>query len=297
MDSGTSSLFIPGTLVLATSALVVYQHLTSDTFDHPLMTFLVDILMSMVPLLMLKMKIYSCGDRLSLVHRVMVKTLLMHLALSVSRICCQAVTNFSMGWIQATFDIATFIVCLGVLHVGFRFDWSLRTLSEHSDVRNLVLVGLLAAWGTEAFCAYLPWEWKSASMRRSYRSGVQMDKVLFTSANYMDVLAFMPVVLKLYQAERDHDDDYGTGVTVPAEARKQVIMFFCFVVSFYAWDDVIDPIMTMGYDEPVAMMAHAAHVVLVLDFAGFFIFQVWTPSSSKGEQLQGLLESGLEQDD
>eukprot|EP00971_Amphidinium_carterae_P001398 27938-Amphidinium_carterae.1 len=50
--------------------------------------------------------------------------------------------------------------------------------------------------------------------------------------------------------------------------------------------EVFDAVMTL-MDEPIALMAHAAHYVLLLDFAGFFSFQVTSP------QLTGIAKDDL----
>merc|ERR1719436_845362 len=112
----------------------------------------------------------------------------------------------------------------------------------------------------------------------------------------------MPVLWRFYQAENELEDSH-LGTNVSTEAKSQIHLFFMFVFCFYTWDDVIDPIMSL-LDEPVAMMAHAAHFVLLLDFCGFFLFQAGNPMTAGGsgfkerrEQLQGLLaEDGLEDD-
>jgi len=288
-------MLLPGAALLTAVGLLTYQHATQDAFDHPLSSFLANILLQMLPLVALKMKIYSCGDRVSLVPRVLVKTLLMHLILEVIRIASQVSRNFPMGMGQFTFDVGAFVACVGILHFTFHFQWAFARISEHRDVLNLVLMAVMGAVATEVACLYIPSSWVNEWTRMYTAEGFQLSKVLFTSANYVDILAFMPVVLALYKAESALDE-YSAGASIPAEARTQVLQVFGFIVAFYSWDDVIDPIQSLLF-EPIVMMAHAAHFVLLLDFACFFIFQVWTPSSVKGEQLQGLLENGMEQDD
>merc|ERR1712203_933944 len=109
-----------------------------------------------------------------------------------------------------------------------------------------------------------------------------------------------------YQVEAEFSD-CNVGTVVSEETKRMVKWFFVFVIGFYSWDDVIDPIMHL-MDEPIAMMAHAAHFCLLLDFACFFLFQVSSPNlgakdgneklmRERGEQLQGLLsENGMDDD-
>jgi len=298
-NASNTNMIVPGSAFLGLCGLLTYHHATQESYEHAMSHFLFAIFLQMLPLLALKIKIYQCGDRLALVPKVIVKTMLMHAVLSVLRISPQLWVfgqhQISLYNLQFAFDVCALIACVLILRQVFSFQWSLKLFVEEREVRNLVSMGILGAVATEVACLYLPAAWVSEGTLAYIREGDLVNKILFTAANYVDVLAFMPVVWKLYQAESD--DDFGSGTQVPEEARKQVLLFFLFVVGFYAWDDVIDPIRNISMEYSIAMMAHAAHFVLLLDFACFFIFQVWTPSSSKGEQLQGLLEAGYEQDD
>merc|ERR1712007_193002 len=253
--------------------------------------------MQMIPLILLKAKMYTCGDRLSLVPRVLVKTLLMHAILSILRMGPYFMqTSYNLWSYEFLFDSSAFVVCVGLLWKVFDFRFSWRTILDEREVRNLVVMAILGAAAAEVACLYLPLAWVTEGTKLYIADGDLANKILFTAANYVDVLAFLPVVMKLYQAESD-DDDFASGTQLPEDARKQVLVFFLFVCGFYSWDDVITPSRMMSDMDAVSMMAHGAHFVLLLDFACFFIFQVWTPSSTKGEQLQGLLEAGYEQDD
>jgi hypothetical protein len=300
------TLVIPGALLFASTALFAYRHATEEQYDLPLAGFLGNILAQMCPLVALKAKIYSCGDRVSLVPLVLVKTLLMHVVLLTLRITSQAMQNYHAGRFQIAFDFAILLGCIGTLKYAFGYQFSPATLLQHTDVRNLVLMAAAAATFSEGFFVFFQPSWMSESSRIYSRDGLVLSKVMFVTSNYVDIVAFMPVVWRLYQVENEADD-YVVGTMVSDEAKRQVKLFFLFVVALYSWDDVIDPVMSL-LDEPVAMMAHAAHFCLLLDFAGFFLFQVSTPDlgtkngndklmRERGEQLQGLLsENGMEDD-
>jgi len=292
--SGTkTNMLVPGILTLSLVGVIGYHYSTQESYDHAMCHFLAIILLQMFPLLALKMKIYHCGDRLSLVPRVLVKTLLMHVVLALLRLCPPFLkSNWNFYDVQMAMDVSALVACVFILWKVFGFQFRLRTFLDEREVRNLCVMAMLAAVATEVAVTYIlpnqrPADWQDKGF---------LKKCVFTAANYVDVVAFMPVVLKLYEIERE--DDLSIGTQVPQEARGQVLIFFAFVCGFYSWDDVIDPI--RNYDssyDVVAMMAHAAHFVLLADFAFFFTLQVWNPSSAKGEQLQGLLEQGFEQDD
>jgi len=300
------TLVVPGALLVASVVLFVYRHATEEQYDLPLAGFLGCILAQMCPLVALKVKIYTCGDRVSLVPLVLVKTLLMHVIMLSFRISSQALQNYHAGRFQLAFDIGILLGCLATLKYAFGFNITPSTILMHTDVRNLVLMAGAAAVFAEGFFVVYQPSWMSESSRRAAAEGLVPTKVMFVTSNYIDIVAFMPIVWRLYQVE-SLDDDFAVGTTVSEEARKQIKLFFLFVIGFYAWDDVIDPIMSL-MDEPIAMMAHAAHFCLLLDFAGFFLFQVGSPNlgtkdgndklmRERGEQLQGLLsESGMEDD-
>eukprot|EP00928_Gymnodinium_smaydae_P065056 TRINITY_DN48254_c0_g1_i1.p1 TRINITY_DN48254_c0_g1~~TRINITY_DN48254_c0_g1_i1.p1 ORF type:complete len:314 (-),score=76.45 TRINITY_DN48254_c0_g1_i1:81-1022(-) len=294
-----SNMAVPVLCTVGLLGVLTYHHTTQEEYDHDISHFLVIVVVSMLPLLTLKMKMYTCGDRLALVPVVIVKTLLMHLIMSLLRLAPWAIKyeRFEMKSPYLWFDAASLVACIFILKNVFNYQFSLRIFSDEREVRNLVLGSCVLAGIVEFACIILPQAWVSGTVGSYSADRNMLYKIVFTAGNYVDVVAFMPVVWKLYQAEQDDDDSYGT--QVPEHAKQQVIMFFAFVCGFYAWDDVIDPLRTFtnSKGEAVVMMAHAAHYMLLLDFASFFVYQVWTPSGRKGEQLQGLLEQGFDGDD
>lgn len=294
------TLVVPGLLLAASAGLLLYRGVTEEHFDLPLNGFLFNILLQMMPLVALKLKIYSCSDRVSLVPLVLVKTLLMHVAMLSLRIISQVVQQAHLGRTQLGVDVVAVVLAFVMLSSVFDFPIAPNRMLEQRDVRNLVVLSITAALISEAFYIYVQPMWMGQASRMYIRDGLMLSKVFFVSANYVDIVAFMPVVWRLYQVESELDD-CSIGTIVSNETRKQVQMFFAFMCAFYLWEDVIEPCMSL-LDEPLAMMAHAAHFMLLMDFAGFFIFQVATPTSTvgreRGEQLEGLLsDSGFDQDD
>jgi hypothetical protein len=287
--SGTkTNMLVPGILTLTMTGLVGYHYGTMQSYDHSMLHFLSMLLLQMMPLLALKFKIYQCGDRLSLLPRTLVKTLLMHLILSILRMCPPLMRKNHPLDLQFYLDLAGFLGALYILKRIFNYQFSMRMFTEEREVRNLVLMAAFGAMITETLIdGVLPTDFSLSELTKNFiQDKSPTRKFVFTFANYLDVVAFMPVVMKLYEIERE--DDCSAGTAVAEDVRKQVLMFFAYVISFYSWDDVIDPVRDATYD--ISMMAHAAHYVLLLDFACFFTFQVWSPSSAKGEQMQGLLE-------
>merc|ERR1719291_1631477 len=85
--------------------------------------FLSIICLQMFPLLALKLKIYQCGDRLSLVPRTLVKTLLMHTVLAVLRICPPLMKkSLDTSDIQLWLDVLSLGGALYVLQNVFQYQ-------------------------------------------------------------------------------------------------------------------------------------------------------------------------------
>jgi len=297
VHGSSCTLVVPGAMLVVSAGLLAYRQATEENHDLPLNGFLANILLQMLPLIALKAKIWTCNDRVSLVPLVLCKTLLMHLTLGVLRIVSTFVQGVDeQSRMTLAVDVSTFLAALALLKWEFEFPMSPFHWMEHQDVRNLILLAGGAAFVSHAFFVFVQPSWMGDATRAHSQQGLHAPSILFTAANYVDIVAFMPVVWRLYQAEEL--DDCAMGATVSLEARRQVRCFFALVVAFYSWDDVIDPIMTL-IEEPLAMMAHAAHFMILLDFAGFFIFQVGQPSSVKehGDQLQGLLSKDDDDDD
>jgi len=296
------TLVLPGLLLLASAALLAYRQMTEERTDQPLNGFLAIVLLQMLPLVALKAKIWSCNDRVSLVPLVLVRTLLMHVVLGMFRVLSQVLVGLqTTNKMSVTVDFVLTVSAICILHYAFEFPLNFKSLYSQQDVRNLALLATGAAILSEGFFVFVPKAWMSEASRQQAGDSLEASKVFFVAANYIDIVAFMPVVWRLYQADNEFED-CSAGVVVSLEAKKQIQLFFCFVIAFYSWDDVIDPIMG-GLDEPLAMMAHAAHFMLLLDFAGFFTFQVGNSNASTtsnkgiGEQLQGLLAEGSMEDD
>lgn len=293
------TLVLPGVLLISSAVMLAYRQVTEEHHDLPLNGFLANILLQMMPLVALKAKIWSCTDRVSLVPLVLCKTLLMHVMLGLLRVISQLLQG-NAPRLPLVLDMGAVLAAVSLLKWEFEFPLNPVHWMEHRDVRNLVLLACVAALISEAFFAIVQPAWMSEATKTYTQQGLDPSKVLFTAANYVDIVAFMPVVWRLYKAE-DELEDCVVGTVVSTEAKRQVRGFFLFVGCFYLWDDVIDPIMSL-LDEPLAMMAHAAHFMLLLDFAGFFSFQVAQPTNTKlggterGEQLQGLLAQGDEDD-
>lgn len=285
------TLVLPGLLLFSSAILLAYRNVTEEKNDLPLNGFLANIFLQMLPLMALKLKIWTCNDRVSLVPLVLCKTLMLHVVLTSLRGVSAMIIGVGKDErLPVAVDVVGLIGALALLKYEFEFPMNPLDWMKHQDVRNLIILACGGGFASHAFFIIVQPTWMSDLTREQSRE-FYLPFILFTCANYVDILAFMPIVWRLYQAEEYEES--ATGAAVQTGATRQVRAFFTYVVAFYAWDDVIDPIMTLT-DEPLGMMAHAAHFVLLLDFAGFFTFQVGQASAAMSTskdtgELSGLL--------
>jgi len=252
-------------LLIIAFAIVIYSQML-ERRDISLNAFLASILLQMMPLVWLKAKLWRCRDTVGVVPSVLEKTLMMHGILLAIRISSGlAPSPLSRANVDFIVDLGTLFVVIVVLRTGFDFPNSLTPLSTHSDVWNLVFAALVLAVALEAFFVYVLPRWSNVE----YISDTMLvSNMLLAASNYVDVLTFVPALWRLHRVENDFEVAVA-GVGVPLEVRRQVWLFLTFVACFYLWDDVIHPSMST-FDEPLVLMAHAVHFVLLMDFAAFF---------------------------
>lgn len=273
--------------------MLAYRIYGAESYDWPLRHFLSMIVVQMLPLVALKIKIWKAEDRLGILPRFAVKTFLMHVALLIFRIPSYFVYDLELGALQVYADALTLVVALAILHRIFGFRWTRACLSEHSDVRSIIFLSLVAAAGTDILSTGVSFFSKMPAWNRRW-----LSNTLVTASNYVDITAFVPIVWMLYRAERiDDGDGATTGQVISEDLRRQALSFFSFIVCFYCVEDLVVPITTI-FNETMAMVAHVCHFCLLLDFTAFFMFQVFRqqPSTGKrgGEQLRGLLTEDLD---
>merc|ERR1719388_803643 len=76
---GKNSNALPGALLLVAGILVVYRHMTEETWEgNQLKTFLALIMIQMLPLVLIEVKIPSCPDPMAILSHFGSQVLLMH---------------------------------------------------------------------------------------------------------------------------------------------------------------------------------------------------------------------------
>merc|ERR1719272_1924060 len=121
--------------------------------------------------------------------------------------------------------------------------------------------------------------------------------MLFTTANYLDILLFVPMLWMVYHAD-DNFETSNHAQVLSGSTRQQVLCFFAYLCGFYLYADVLNLEMHFRITkEPLEFAAHGAHFLVLLDFAAFVLFRAKGMGSAKqvdGEQMVGLLSADVE---
>lgn len=269
MLHSSNSFALPGTLLLSAMSLVVYKHVSDERegFDN-LKTFLVLIVIQMVPLIVLEMKILSCLDPVELLSRFGPKVLLMHASFLMLRVLGHVFHEHgALYW-----NVAWLIGACVALRKGFGLRCSLASIYEHRDVWVLVLLALLTAAGTQYLDAQF-----SATRTKDF-----MEFTVATGSDYIEILAFVPAVWRVFQKHTHVVSQRDT-----SDPRMRALMFFTFLICFYFTEDILSAFELLRVI-PLAAAAHVAHFLLLLDFAGFVLAHIYNPEKLKGELLRWL---------
>lgn len=279
----TNNLVLPSILLVLSILMVMYRHITIGLPYMGLRDTQALLLVQMIPLLALKFKMYTCSDRMGLLCRFAIKVLLIHVAFLSLRVTAQLYLiigglGWKNFWSMMTWDlfndITSLYALLKILKESFGWEWDREHLSKHIEIQTLVGVSVAAAFSTQIVDAFL-----QPKLYKGFLKVVLSSA--FEASNYLDVLTFVPGIWMLYR----QDDGDGTVVFRGLKAQdhtedksKQTMYFFMFLLSFYFTEDLLSPIMTLR-KEPLAIVAHTCHFMLILDMAGFFLQQAYSHNS------------------
>jgi hypothetical protein len=255
-----NSLALPSLLVAAASVLVVYKHFVDA--NDPIKHFLALVVIQMLPLVFLQKRILSCPDPVSMLSRFGAKTLLMHGCFLALRVCAWPLLEIGLGFC----NLAGLIVACVALFLGFNFRSG--SLAAHWDVYSLWAVAAIGAICTELL---------------DFHAQVSLlERVIFTTSNYIELVAFVPAVWMVQQAVKKSDDTYNGSDQV---VQRQASFFFGFLVFYYVMEDLISAFRVAG-DAPLASFGHIVHFLLLLDFACFLLAKIYNPDMVYGSFLR-----------
>jgi hypothetical protein len=257
-----NNMSLPVLLVVAASTLVIYKHFADEHGADPIKHFLALVVIQMLPLVFLQMKILSCPDPVSMLSRFGAKTLLMHACFLALRVCAWPLLEIGLGFC----NLLGLVTACVALFWGFNFKFA--NLRAHRDVFGLWLLALAGAFCTEAL---------------DFRRQVSLlESTIFTTSNYIELLAFVPAVWMVQQAVKKSDDTYNGSDQV---VQRQASFFFAFLVLYYVMEDVISAF-RVGGDSPLAAFGHIVHFLLLLDFACFLLAKIYNPDQVYGSFLR-----------
>lgn len=262
-----SGLILPGTLLLILSGLLIRRQLTELPDDPPIRNLLLFTVVKIVPMIALKTMIRFGGDRVTLLSRFAVKVLLMHVFFLALRVACVPLVTMADSYLEYNSPLDWWVNLLFLVCAFFSLTrvFNMSSLSssffEHLDVWGLVVLALAA---TFVFNFNSPSDW-----------------IVTTATNYIEVLAYMPAIWILKGLNL-------TFFPMPEQHfQMQAVFFFFFLAVFYLYEDLFSPGMTV-LDQPLIMACHFAHLVVLLDFGGFFLQQAYARGSKRepGTMLQ-----------
>lgn len=258
---GADSWSLPVLLVCTASSLVLYRHMTEAATHDPVKTFLVLILLQMLPLVWLEMKIVKCPDPVGVLSMFGEKVLLMYMCFLLMRVFCLFFAGFSTGY----WNTACLVGVCVALRNGFNFQLSLRSLIKNMDVVGLVVISMLAAVATGMSVATSTTPWRH-----------EFQYIIDTASNYIELLTFVPAVWIAAGAERRV-----SRIQVDFKnLHTPAIYFFTFLISFYFMEDLCQAFKRRN-QMPFASVGHVVHFLLLLDFATFMLTQIVNPDNIK----------------
>jgi len=272
---------LPVALLLATSGLVLYRHVTQAASPRhnrgdPMKTFLAMIVAQMLPLALLEAKVAFGADPVALISRASPKVLLMHASFLAFRVLCHPFTEIGEG----SWNLLGLLMSLAILIKAFNLRPSVSSLYEYRDVFCLMVLACGAACATEVLDIILRAVSSSSDMPIMSLDAKTLQLMAKDTSDYIEILAFVPA---LWGTQRSKD--ISPESTVAMSTQNRTALVFAFLVGFYITEDVFSAV-TLPRKYRLAMMAHILHFLLLLDLCGFFLAHVFNPTKLKGELMK-----------
>lgn len=283
----SANAMLPVMLLLCGVGTIVYRFVFVNGHQYdPVKHFLVMVVVQLLPMAALKLKTWICSDRVSLMPSALIKTLMMHIAVQMFRIIyhlyCWYTENDRIavaGW-QQMFDITACAMGMYILltQFGIKSESPQAFAKEHSDVLTCIVAGCVMALIVNIIAPAF------GTFKFSF--------VLNDFGNYQECLAFVPVV-RIVCLENGVES-YTPGTNVEECDRHKARVFMAFILAYYFWDDII---FTVGMSEqPLVSAPKAAHFVMLMDFAFYFVLKVGAQPKIVDEILPSILPEAVLQD-
>lgn len=288
--SGPAS--IPVLVLMMCASMTFYVMFMIDNSEKWLQTFMGMSVLQLLPLVVLKLKIWMAPDRLSLTPILLEKTFLMHLFVVFSRFCTLHGDDKYDGF-RTYFYAALLIAGLAILHKIFGIKAA--DLVKHGDLGGLLGFSFMLAVVTQIITGYF---------QATYRGGIDL---LDDTGNYADILAFVPVALLVCQ--ESGIENFTPGTVIPMEAKQRAYYFFAFAALFHFTEDIAEPFfmhagtsMSRSKGFEMALGAHVCHFMMLVDFVVYFLIKIRLPGTEKvvsfelAKESAGLLDAEEDED-
>lgn len=273
---------LPGMLLMGGFGSIIHRVISYDSpryGNDVVKTFLIMVMLQLLPVAALKLKTWLCSDLVTLMPMALTKTLMMHVAVQICRLMFHvyaSLINSTMAvesW-QQCFDFVSLCVALYILVKEFDMKVENLTGKEHLDVFTTVAGGCIMATIVNVIA---PIDGRM----------VRLIWVLNDCGNYMEILAFVPVA-RILCLEIDVE---GRGTSVCEDDRRKTRIFMAFILAFYFWDDIC--FSAALAEIPLVAAGKAAHFVMLLDFAGYFVLQAGAQPQIVDEILPKVLPEAI----
>lgn len=278
------NVILPAMLVLGGVGMIIYRFIAYDNARADVVKpFLVMVVVQLLPMAALKIKTWICSDLVSLMPIALAKTLMMHIAVLTFRMvfhlyAYQIQSSWAVVWWQRSFDCISLFVALIILFKVFDFKLASLANKEHIDVLTTIAGGCIVATIVNIIA---PVDGRS----------IQLIWILNDFANYGEVLAFVPVV-RIVCLEIGVEQSPGTNIN--EDDRRKAKMFMVFILAFYFWDDLC--FAAAMAEIPLVAAGKAAHFVMLMDFAGYFVLQIRAQPKIVDEILPKVLPEAILQE-
>lgn len=299
---GTNTFVLPMVLLFISCSLVFHRHLTRGLEYLGLRDISALLFVQMLPIIALKLKLWQHPDRLTVLCRFANKVMIIHAIFLGLRVFSQVWLNllgegwakvFSMMTIDFLNDLSSWCFAVSILRKHYAWEFSLQNFLHHGDLVILTAVACIAAVATEALDVEVE---PGVYEKKGYFKFNLGISTIFAIANYLDVISFVPGVWLVYRMEpnmnvfksltgnegvkavhfsgkRGYSGASESSVansdgTEKSSVQRQAGSFFAFLIQYFFTEDLISPVL-MSADEPLVVMGHVAHFVLLIDFAGF----------------------------
>jgi len=266
---GTDSIVLPTTMLFLGASLLAYQYFT-DVHNElsAARIFLTKLLVSMAPLVILELQVPKCVDPVGLFAKFSTKVMLMHvlfLALrSVPTFMYDSETDVHR------FDWTMLVIACVLLPTVFGFRPTPRGIWEHLGVFLLAFACMLMA--ILELAVMEPQIFQATFL--NYRRVRLIKAILFTSADFVEILAFVPAV---WMALRRGGQATEQGASNVFLGQKRAFTMSVFIIAFHGVEDIIQAVALWNASMYLVMLGHMSHYLLILDFAGFLLAQLCDP--------------------